>query len=212
MTSTGVAPATTPSQAIVGPLFTASGFKYWYLACLPDSIVAVPQGFWTSIMLAMANNVAPMYGLLGGLASGRGHSLHARIAATLPSTPDSQLRMKPNTVFQIAQLRAINFKGGKFAHAPAGALITPDIILETKSGASRSMVCTARISKSPALSCKRCIRTFASPSDTSWNMDTVPECTKWCDAFSSLKLHASTASISLTQISFAVGRQLFSDG
>ena len=112
----------------------ASLFGHWYLACLPDSIVAVPQGFWTSIMLAMANNVAPMYGLLGGLASGRGHSLHARIAATLPSTPDSQLRMKPNAVFQIAQLRAINFKGGKFAHAPAGALITPDIILETKSG------------------------------------------------------------------------------
>jgi hypothetical protein len=115
MVSAGAAPATTPSRAIVGPFFTASGFKYWYLACLPDCIVAVPQGLWTSIMLAMSNNVAPIFGLLGGLASGRGHSLHARIAATLPSTPDSQLRMKPNTVFQIAQLRAINFKGGKFS-------------------------------------------------------------------------------------------------
>jgi hypothetical protein len=136
MSSTGAAPATTPSRAIVGPFFTASGFKYWYLACLPDCIVAVPQGLWTSIMLAMSNNVASiaMFGLLGGLASGRGHSLHARMLATLPNTPDSQLRMKPNTVFQIAQVRAIHFKGGKFAHAPAGSLITPDIIFEFKGG------------------------------------------------------------------------------
>jgi hypothetical protein len=114
--------------------FTASGFKYWDLACLPDCIVAVPQSLWTSVMLALSNNVAPMFGLLGGLAAARGHSLHARITATLPNTPDSQLRMEPNAIFQIAQLRAINFKGGKFANAPAGALITPDIILETKSG------------------------------------------------------------------------------
>jgi hypothetical protein len=134
MTSTGVASATAPTRGIVGPFFTAFGFKYWYLACLPDCIVAVPQGVWTSIMLAMSNNVASMFGLLGGLAAGHGHSLQTRIQATLPSTPDSQLRMKPNTVFQIAQLRAINFKAGKFAKAPAGALITPDIILETKSG------------------------------------------------------------------------------
>lgn len=137
MTSTGVASATAPTRGIVGPFFTAFGFKYWYLACLPDCIVAVPQGGWTSIMLAMSNNVASMFGLLGGLAAGHGHSLHTRIQATLPSTPDSQLRMKPNTVFQIAQLRAINFKAGKFAKAPAGALITPDIILETKSGSKQ---------------------------------------------------------------------------
>jgi hypothetical protein len=115
-------------------VFSASGFKYWYLACLPDSIVAVPQGLWTSIMLAMSNNVVIMFGLLGGLAAARGHSLHARIVTALPSTPDSQLRMKPNTVFPIAQLRAIHFKGAKFASAPAGSLITPDIILELKGG------------------------------------------------------------------------------
>src|SRR6267142_2269027 len=134
MTSTGVAPApaTSPSRTIVGPFLTSAGFQYWYLACLPDCVVAVPQGMWTGMMLALSNSVPPIFGLLGALlvhlGSRRGQKLRVQIEATLQSTPDSQLRMNPNTVFPIAELRSIAFKGGKFAHAPAGSLITPDII------------------------------------------------------------------------------------
>jgi hypothetical protein len=96
---------------------------------------------WAGMMLALSNSVPPIFGLLGALlvhlGSQRGQKLRTQIEATLQNTPDSRLRMNPNTVFPIAELRSIAFKGGKFAHAPAGSLITPDIILETKSGQKR---------------------------------------------------------------------------
>jgi hypothetical protein len=122
---------------IVGPFLTSAGFQYWYLACFSDCIVAVPQGIWTGLMLAMSNSVPPVFGLLGALlvhfASKRGQTLRQKIEATLTMTPASLLRLKPNTVYQKAQLRSITFKGGKFGRA-AGSLITPDIILETIGG------------------------------------------------------------------------------
>jgi hypothetical protein len=136
MPSTGFAPATAPSRTIVGPFCTSLGFQYWYLACLPDCIVAIPQGIWTGMMLAMSNSLPPMFGLLQAvivlLASKRGQTLRTEIEAKLQSTPDSQLRSKPNTIILLSQVRSISFKGSKFA--PAGSLITPDIIFETMDG------------------------------------------------------------------------------
>jgi hypothetical protein len=136
MANTGVAPATAPSRAIVGPCVTSLGFQYWYLACLPEAIVAVPQGIWTGLMLAMSNSVAPRLGLVQALvvmlASKRGQTLRASIEPMLQNMPDSRLRSKPNTVILTNQLRSITFKRSKFA--AAGALITPDIILETRNG------------------------------------------------------------------------------
>ena len=138
MPSAGFAPAAAPDRAIVGPVFNSAGFQYWYLACFKDCIVAAPQGIWDGLMLAMSNSVPPIFGLLGALivavASKRGQTLRQRIEAKLTNAPNSQLRMKPNTVHSVSQLRSITFKGAKFAGASAGALITPDIILETLSG------------------------------------------------------------------------------
>ena len=48
----GVAPARIANRSIVGPFFTAAGFRGWYLACFADSIVPVPQGlsgFWLAV-------------------------------------------------------------------------------------------------------------------------------------------------------------------
>ncbi len=124
---------------IVGPFLTSAGFQYWYLACFSDCIVAVPQGIWTGLTLAMSNSIPPIvFGLLGGLlvhfAAKRGQKLRQQIEATLTKSPASLLRLKPNTAYPKAQLRSIAFKGAKFARAGAGALITPDIILETTNG------------------------------------------------------------------------------
>ncbi len=92
-------------------------------------------------MLALSNSIPPIFGLLGALlvhfGSKRGQFLRTQIEATLQNAPDSQLRMKPNTIFPVAELRSVAFKGGRFAFAAAGSLVTPDIILETKSGGKR---------------------------------------------------------------------------
>ena len=137
MASTGTAPATVPTRALVGPVLTQAGFQYWYLACFPDCIIAVRQGIWAGLCLAMTGTVPPAHlGLLGallvGLMKGRGEKLRQQVEATLQSTPTSRLRAKPNSVYQTMQLRSITFKAGGF-----GTLITPDIILETKSGSKQ---------------------------------------------------------------------------
>jgi hypothetical protein len=140
MASTGTAPAAVPTRAVVGPLFTQAGFQYWYLACFPDCVVAVRQGIWDGLMLAMSGTgKAPMpvyFGLLGGLVmqlmKGSGNKVRQRAEAALQNIPTSRLRLKPNLVYQTMQLRSISFKRSKFA--VPGSLITPDIIVETKSG------------------------------------------------------------------------------
>jgi hypothetical protein len=136
MSSTGVVAAKAPERLIVGPFMTQGGFQYSYMACFPDSIIMVPQGIGSSLLLGMSNSVAPLFGLLGALLvhflAGRGQKRRQEIEATLARTPVLRLRVKPNVVYQIAQVNAISFKRGKFARA--GSLITPDIILEFSNG------------------------------------------------------------------------------
>ncbi len=137
MASTGTAPATVPTRTIVGPVLTQAGFQYWYLACFPDCVIAVRQGIWAGLCLAMSGTVPPAhFGLLGALLVSlmkeRGIKLRQQAETALQSIPTSRLRMKPNLVYQTMQLRSITFKPGGF-----GTLITPNIILETKSGSKQ---------------------------------------------------------------------------
>jgi hypothetical protein len=135
------APAPVPTRAIVGPVLTQAGFQYWYLACFPDCVVAVRQGIWDGLMLAMSGTGTPkvpaLYaGALGVLVmhllKGRGQKVRQRAEMTLQSTPTSRLRLKPNVVYQTMQLRSISFKRSKFA--VPGSIVTSDVIFETKSG------------------------------------------------------------------------------
>jgi hypothetical protein len=124
----GVAPARIANRAIVGPFFTAAGFRGWYLACFPDSVVPVPQGlrgFW----LAVSGFNLPIRGmgsLLANVMYGYGPRLRKRTEATLADTPDSQLR--EHVGIPMSQIRCIVFHRGKFAKS---GLATPSIILET---------------------------------------------------------------------------------
>jgi hypothetical protein len=134
MASTGTALASAPTQAIIGPVLTQAGFQYWYLACFPDCIVAVRQGIWTGLLLAMSGTVLPAhFGLLGVLVGilmkGRGEKRRQQVETAIASTPTSRLRMKPNIVYLTTELRSITFKSKSL-----GTLITPDIILETRNG------------------------------------------------------------------------------
>jgi len=134
MASTGVAPAAVPTRALIGPCSTQAGFQYWYLACFPDCIVAVRQGIWAGLLLGATGTVAPVhFGLLGALLMAlmrsQGLKVRQQVETMLQSAPTSRLRMKPNLVYQTMQLRSITFNSRSF-----GTLVSPDIILETKSG------------------------------------------------------------------------------
>jgi hypothetical protein len=130
-TGTAIAPST---REIVGPVFTSAGFQYWYLACYPDCVVAIPQGALTGLFLGMSNSVALHLGLLGALIvslmRGRGQILRQQSVAAIEATPTSRLRMKPNNVCQVSQLRSIRFKPVK----NGGGLISPDLVFEFKTG------------------------------------------------------------------------------
>ena len=130
-------------KAIVGPVFNSSGFKFWYMVCTPESIVAVPYGMWTSVLLSQANNVATtaMFGLVGALLSNKGKSTRTRIETELQSVHPAQLRMQPNVFIPVGQIVTISFKGERWASGHTGALITPDIIVETKTGGKRKFGC-----------------------------------------------------------------------
>lgn len=132
----GMAPT---GKALAGPVFNASGLKLWYLVCTPESIVAVPYGLWTSMVLSQANSLAAaaMFGLVGAFLSSKGKSARTRIETELEGAHPAQLRMKPNVFLPVSQIVGIRFKGEKWAKGQPGALITPDIILETKTGGKR---------------------------------------------------------------------------
>ena len=124
----GLAPARIANRSIVGPFFTAAGFRGWYLACFPDSIVPVPQGltgFWLAVSL-LNLPIRGMGSLLANLMYGYGPRLRKRIEATLADTPDSHLR--EHIGIPISQIHSIVFRRGKFANS---GLVTPSIILET---------------------------------------------------------------------------------
>lgn len=133
MAMTGAAPA--PTRAILGPCATQAGFQYWYLACFPDCIVAVRQGIWSGLLLAMSGT-APAHGLIGGLAGyllkEAGQKRRLKVEAGIAGMPTSSLQAKPNLTYRVSQLRSITFKSKSF-----GTLITPDITLETTDGAKQ---------------------------------------------------------------------------
>jgi hypothetical protein len=79
MAATGIAPAEIANRAIVGPVFTAAGFRAYYLACFPDSIVVLPQG-WTGFWLAVSNFNLPVRGMGSLIANRSGTSGHAGLA------------------------------------------------------------------------------------------------------------------------------------
>lgn len=136
MPSAGFAPATVPGQAIVGPLATASGFRYWYFVCYPDALVAVRQPFWTGVALAASSDKQPRVvlgwaSLLERLTSAPGRRLRKKIPAVLERMPDSQIRSTPNVTIPILQLRSITFKASL---ASRMLVATPDFTVETTAG------------------------------------------------------------------------------
>ena len=126
------------TPVIVGPLLTLPRFKYWYLACSTDGLVAVPQSAWTGTLLGLSNSANPLFGLVGvlimHLAQKGGESTHDNIVATLRTTPAAQLRSQLNTTYDAAQLRSITFRAAKFG----GAISGPVLILESKTGAKQT--------------------------------------------------------------------------
>ena len=140
MAYSGVAPALAPTRLVLGPLSTQSGFQYWYLACLPDCIVAVRQGIGAFFVLGMSNDDGVMYpalfGLVGVLVNHllkpKALAYRQRMEAMVRTGLTSGLRSKPNVVYEITQLKAIICKAKKGA-----PLILSELILKTKSGSKQ---------------------------------------------------------------------------
>jgi hypothetical protein len=137
MANIGAAPALAPTRVLIGPVFSHGGLRYWYLACFPDSIVALRQGFGASLVLGMANDDGvPMRGLWGNAAllvnhvlKPRARKYRLRAEAMMGNTPTSQLRLKPNVVYDVTELKVIKCIAKKGA-----PLILPELVLETKTG------------------------------------------------------------------------------
>jgi hypothetical protein len=137
MANLGAAPALAPTGTVIGPLFTRGGSQFWYLACFPDSIVALRQSIGAMFLLGMANDdglmMTGLFGVSGILINrllipkARAHRL--KVEAMVRNTPTSSLRLKPNVVYQVAQLKAVKCVAKKGA-----PLILPEIVLETKNG------------------------------------------------------------------------------
>jgi hypothetical protein len=126
------APAATP--AFVGPVKAHAGFRYWYLACFHDCLIAVRQGVLTGLLLGLSGPIPrARFAGLGYLTMTslmkRGNAKRRQVEADLPTIPTSRLRMDPNLIFEIAQLRSIVVKRGGFA-----GVVILDLILETSQG------------------------------------------------------------------------------
>ena len=135
MSTTGVAPAKLPSQAVIGPATTQVGFKYWFLVASPDYLIAVRQGPWAVFSLSMAVTGPAMFGLLGAIFLGSFFLAHAknrkeRIGATLLNTPMAHLRTKRNVIYQVSQIKSITCVRTK----AIGGIVLPEITIETKAG------------------------------------------------------------------------------
>jgi hypothetical protein len=134
MASTGFARSSKPSQALIGPLLTQSGFQYWYLVCTQDCMIAVRQKIWAGLLLAASNSLAPVHmGVLGyllrKLLPAQARKYRQKLEIEIPRIPGSRLRSMPNMVFDTVQLNSITLKPKKF-----GGLGRPDIILEMRDG------------------------------------------------------------------------------
>jgi hypothetical protein len=137
MSSTGIAPAAAPSRTIVGPICTSFGFRYWYLACFRDAIIAVPQPFLIGVAMSYSSEIrrqlfiGPKQWIMD-MVTGPGRGLRKKIPAQLERTPDSLLRAKPNIVIPISDLRSIVFRSTMASRA--GLIGMPEIIVEWKAG------------------------------------------------------------------------------
>jgi hypothetical protein len=116
------------------------GFQYWYLACFPDSIVAVRQGIAGFFVLGLSNDDGvthpALFGLVGVLVNHllkpKALAYRQRMEAMVQSGLTSGLRSKPNVVYEVTQLKAIT------CVAKRGApLVLSELILETKSGSKQ---------------------------------------------------------------------------
>jgi hypothetical protein len=135
MSTTGFAPATS-GRAIVGPVCTSLGSRYWYLSCFPDVFIAVRQPFFTGLAFALSSDNRPlvfgvMNQLVADIVTKPGRRLRKQVPARLERMSDSQLRSRPNTTIPISQLRSIVFKSSPLARF---GLVFPEIILETTTG------------------------------------------------------------------------------
>ena len=133
MTGTGAAPAAAPSRVIVGPLSTQGGFQYWYLVCLPDCMIAVPQSIGAFFALGLSNSLGrapgPVSVVVKYLLQPHAIKFRQGIEATLQNAPALRLRGKPNVVYPTTQLKAISYTQKKGA-----PLVASDLVLETTAG------------------------------------------------------------------------------
>jgi hypothetical protein len=97
-------------RAIIGPLFTASGFQSWLLVCQPNKIVAVPMGFWFALTTNKAATLFVGGAIGGGMAKG-GESSHQKKAEHLHQMPDNELAdIKGIITYPTDELSAIVYK------------------------------------------------------------------------------------------------------
>jgi hypothetical protein len=114
---------------VTGPFFTHAGFKAWFLVCFPQSIVAVPMGFWFSLTSNKA--MAPFLGGAVGAAIGNsGGSRHADAVRRLSASTENSLRGDTrNVVYPLSHLASITYK--------AKRLSSSEIVVAARSGAKR---------------------------------------------------------------------------
>jgi hypothetical protein len=123
-------------RVVVGPVFTNAGFRSWHLVCLPDVLVAVPQG----VLVGMLTSVAPPSGTtmpLRGVFSAILDWVFAQLSAgskkaatnaeaTLRQVGEERLRSDPRHVlYPVHELRSITFKQPMFS--------SPEIRIESAS-------------------------------------------------------------------------------
>jgi hypothetical protein len=134
----GTAPALAPAPTFIGPLLSAAGFRYWYLACQPDSLIVVPQAFWDGFFASHAGVVLPsrinfyVYYLFIFLKN-TGVKRRQGIEADLNLVPASSLRRPPNRVYDASRLRSITLVWHR-----RSAISTPDVIFETIDGEKKN--------------------------------------------------------------------------
>jgi hypothetical protein len=107
------------TRIIVGPVFTKAGFKSWHLVCLPDAMVAVPQGTIDGFMTSVGAN--PVGAMLGGLAGAllvtKGSKVGTKAMAALELASEEHLRSDPqHVVYSIRELRSIVLKKPLFSN------------------------------------------------------------------------------------------------
>lgn len=133
--ATGSAPALSQNRAVFGPASTQGGFQFWYLACLPDRIIAVRQGIGAFFLLSFAYGEIKMhFGLLGllvgYLVKGPVKNFHQKTEMHLRSLQPSELQAKGNVVYSVSQLKSITCQNVKRAFS----VFQPKITIEMASG------------------------------------------------------------------------------